>query len=505
MVDKSEITQEAEVKQAVPYLKQRKQLAVAFIVCGVFLIGLIVFAFVNLPKFQTNQSIGHLLKAYESVQEIDHYINIQAQGGQINQSFLKEKINAVSSNLDKVKSQQARDVQVIWQAFEKQLAEQNAAVVLVNDAIQLKLRLDATSASLYQSLSLLAGQLSESRAVSIETVRYIDQLANSVVRLNANINRVMSSQSQVEIKTISNLTESLSTVQKGLNVLLMGSPVDAVQSMKGLLEEENIIEAQFVFNQLARDTTSLIKDARGIVLLNQMKVQLQEEKDQIQTLLQSSIDEAYEHQQSYLKVTNQSVFWLSIIAAIGIGLFFIVFALLFLRLNKSRLFVVSEKDAREQRIDEVMKVLAEFVTLKARLLPQLEIVSSLNNESSRILMKGREVKETSSEISTVMKSMERTYEYLEQAFTHDISLLKQDGQHVDLELVRATLKKQLEFFIVRKKELMNIKQSSVLVEEFFADVVSNTNDSVIAYRAVEQELILVISEIDQLNRSLKEK
>lgn len=504
VIEKSEEVNSVKKPAVTPYQKQRRQLAIAFFVCGIFLVGFIVFAFISLPKYQTNQNVAHLSNAYEAIRDIDHYIDVQAQGGSLNEAFLKEKVAEASNSLNKVSGNEAANVQMVWAEFKNQLSERNVTLNTMNDAIQLKLRADSASQSLYQDLTNVSHQLSESRSVSVETVRYLDQLANSVVRLHANISKVINSQSQVEIKAIAELTDSLSVVQKGLNVLLMGSPAEGIQSMKGLLEEESLIEAQFVFNQLARDVSSLIKDASGIVMLNQVKAHIQEEKDKIQTLLQSTIDNAYISQQEYIKVTNHSVFLISLTASIGIILFFIIFAFLFLRLNRSRLFVVSEKDAKEQRIDEVMRVVDNFITLRNRLLPQLGIVSSLSNESEQILNKGREVRQLSTGMSTIVKDMDRTYEYLEQAFTHDLSLLKQDDQRINLEELRVTLKKQLKFFMDRKDELMNIKQTSALMDEFFANVVNNTNDSVIAYREVEQELMLIISEIDQLNRSLKE-
>lgn len=487
-----------------PYEKQKKQLAVTFVIFGLLLVGFIIFAFVSLPKYQTNQNVEHLSKAYDAVRDIDYYIGVQAQGGRLNDALLQEKIQSVTDSLNQVTGEDAKSVQIIWSGFKKQLSEQNVAFETMNDAIQLKLRVDNASQSLYQNLSFVSNQLSDARSVSVETVRYIDQLANSIVRLNANINNVINSRSQVEIKTISDLTESLAVVQKGLNVLLVGSPADAVQSIKGSLEEESIIESQFIFNQLARDVSQLVKDASGIVMLNQMKMRLQEEKDHIQTLLQSTIDNAYVSQQEYIKITNHSVFLISLVASIGTVLFFIIFSFLFLRLNKSRLSIASEKDARGQRIDEVMGIIDRFMVLRTRLLPQLEIVASLNNESDHILNKGREVRQAATSFNHLVKDMDRTYEYLEQAFTHDLALLRQDGQNINLDDLRTTLKKQLQFFTDRKTELMKMKQCSILIDEFFANVVSNTNDSVVAYREVEQELMLIISEIDQLNRDLKE-
>ena len=504
MIEESEAVITASQPVRNPYEKQRKQLSVTFFVFGILLIGFIVFAFISLPKYQMNQNVEHLSRAYDAIREIDNYISVQTQGGRLNESQLKEKIQSVTDNLNRVTGDDADNVQVIWSGFKNQLSEQNVALDTVNDAIQLKLRVDSASQSLYQNLSTVSNQLSEARSVSLETVRYIDQLANSVVRLHANITRVINSQSQVEIKTISELTDSLSVVQKGLNVLIMGSPADAVQSIKGTLEEENIIESQFIFNQLARDVSNLVKDASGIVMLNQMKTRLQEEKDHIQSLLQSTIDNAYATQQEYIKVTNQSVFLISLVASIGTVVFFIIFSFLFLRLNKSRLSIASEKDARGQRIDEVMAIVERFIVLHNRLLPQLEIVSSLNNESDRILRKGREVRQSATSFNHLVKDMDSTYEYLEQAFTHDLALLKQDGQNLNLEELRTTLKRQLQFFTERKEELMKMKQCSLLIDEFFSNVVSNTNDSVVAYREVEQELMLIISEIDQLNRDLKE-
>lgn len=504
MIEESEAVITASQPVRNPYEKQRKQLAITFFIFGILLVGFIVFAFISLPKYHSNHDVEYLSEAYDAIRDIDGYISVQTQGGHLNDALLKEKIAIATDRLSQVKSDDAKKVQIIWTGFKKQLSEQSVALDTMNDAIQLKLRVDSASQTLYQNLSNVSNQLSEERSVSLETVRYIDQLANSVVRLHANITRVLNSQSQIEIKTISELTDSLSVVQKGLNVLMMGSPADAVQSIKGLLEEESIIESQFVFNQLAKDVYSLVKDASGIVMLNQMKVRIQEEKDQIQMLLQSTIDQAYVHQQEYIKVTNHSVFLISLVASIGTVLFFVIFSFLFLRLNKSRLTLVSEKDARGQRIDEVMSVIERFMVLRTRLLPQLEIVASLNNESDRILNKGREVRQSATSFSHLVKDMESTYEYLEQAFTHDLALLKQDEHQIHLETLRTTLKKQLQFFIERKKELMNMRQCTILIDEFFLNVVSNTNDSVIAYRQVEQELKLIISEIDQLNRDLKE-
>ncbi|MGL4674156.1 MAG: hypothetical protein ACRCXK_04785 [Wohlfahrtiimonas sp.] len=504
MIEESEAVITASQPVQNPYEKQRKQLAVTFFVFGILLVGFIVFAFISLPKYQTNQNVEHLSEAYDAIRDIDNYISVQTQGGRLNDALLKEKIAIATDRLNQVTGDDAKNVQVIWSGFKKQLSEQAVAFDTMNDAIQLKLRVDSASQSLYQNLITVSNQLSEARSVSLETVRYIDQLANSVVRLHANITRVINSQSQVEIKTISELTDSLAVVQKGLNVLMMGSPSEAVQSIRGSLEEENIIESQFVFNQLARDVSHLVKDASGIVMLNQMKVRLQEEKDRIQGLLQSTIDQAYISQQEYIKVTNQSVFLISLVASIGTVLFFTIFSFLFLRLNKSRLSLASEKDARGQRIDEVMAIVERFMVLRARLLPQSEIVASLNNESDRILNKGREVRQSAISFSRLVKDMDRTYEYLEQAFTHDLALLKQDERKVNLEELRTTLKKQLQFFIERKIELANMKQCSILIDEFFSNVVNNTNDSVVAYREVEQELMLIISEIDQLNRDLKE-
>lgn len=504
MAEESEAVIAANQPVRNPYEKQRKQLAVAFFVFGILLTGFIVFAFISLPKYQTNQNVEHLSQAYDAIRDIDDYISVQMQGGHLNETLLKDKIQSVTDSLHQVTNDEAHNVQVIWGGFKKQLSEQTIALDTMNDAIQVKLRVDSASQSLHQNLSMVSNQLSEDRSVSVETVRYIDQLANSVVRLHANISRVINSQSQIDIKTIAELTESLSVVQKGLNVLIMGSPADAVQSIKGSLEEESIIESQFVFNQLARDVSNLVKDASGIVMLNQMKTRLQEEKDHIQSLLQSTMDHAYVSQQNYIKMTNQSVFLISLLASIGTVLFFIIFSFLFLRLNQSRLSIASEKDARGQRIDEVMAIAARFIVLRNRLLPQLEIVGLLNNESDRILHKGREVRQSATSFNHLVKNMDRTYEYLEQALTHDLALLKQDGQSHNLEELRTTLKRQLQFFIERKEELLNMKQCAILIDEFFANVVSNTNDSVVAYREVEQELMLIISEIDQLNRDLKE-
>lgn len=487
-----------------PYEKQRKLLTRAFFVFGVLLVAFIVFAFVSLPKYQANQDVEKLSQAYEAIRDIDNYINVQTQGGRLSEMLLKEKIESVTDNLNSVTHDGVENVQLIWHGFKQQLSEQTIALDTMNDAIQLKLRVDSAAQSLYQNLSSVSNQLSEARSVSLETVRYIDQLANSVVRLHANITRVINSQSQIDIKTIAELTESLSVVQKGLNVLMMGSPADAVQSIKGFLEEESIIESQFVFNQLARDVASLVKDASGIVMLNQMKSRLQEEKDHIQSLLQSTIDQAYVSQQEYIKAINQFVFLISLIASVGTVVFFIVFSFLFLRLNRSRLTIASEKDARGQRIDEVMAIAERFIVLRDRLLPQLSIVTSLNDESDRILYKGREVRQSATSFNHLVKDMGRTYEYLEQALTHDLALLKQDGQSLNLEELRTTLKRQLQFFTERKEELIKMKQCSILIDEFFANVVNNTNDSVVAYREVEQELMLIISEIDQLNRDLKE-
>lgn len=504
MIEENEAVNTANHPVHNPYEKQRKQLSVAFFVFGLLLIGFIVFAFISLPKYQTNQNVEHLSQAYDSIRDIDNYISVQTQGGHLNEALLKEKIQSVTDSLNQVTNDEAHNVQVIWGGFKKQLSEQTIALDTMNDAIQIKLRVDSASQSLHQNLSMVSNQLSEARSVSLETVRYIDQLANSVVRLQANIMRVLNSSSQIDIKTIAELTESLSVVQKGLNVLIMGSPADAVQSIKGSLEEENIIESQFVFNQLARDVSKLVKDASGIVMLNQMKTRLQEEKDHIQSLLQATIDHAYVSQQDYIKRTNHSVFLISLVASIGTVLFFIIFSFLFLRLNKSRLSIASEKDARGQRIDEVMAIAERFVILRNRLLPQLEIVGSLNNESDRILHKGREVRQSATSFNHLVKDMDRTYEYLEQALTHDLALLKQDGQGYNLEELRTTLKRQLQFFTERKSELAKMKQCAILIDEFFSNVVSNTNDSVVAYRQVEQELMLIVSEIDQLNRDLKE-
>lgn len=492
------------VGKITPYEKQRKQLAVAFLICGILLVSFIVFAFVSLPKYQTNQNVAYLSKAYDSISDIDYYISVQAQGGRLNEELLKDKILAVTENLKHISGDQASDIRSIWKNFHKQLSEQNITLQTLNDAIQLKLRADNASVSLHNQLVMISQELSESRSVSVETVRYIDQLANSVIRLQSNISRVINSRSQVEIKTIAELTESLTNVQKGLNTLVIGSPADAVQSMKGSLEEERIIESQFIFNQLARDVSHLITDASGIVRLNQMRENLQEEKDKIQNILQTTIDEAYATQQEYIKITNKSVFWISILASVGTVLFFILFAYLFLRLNKSRVSIALEKDDREQRIDEVMLVVEKFVTLRTRLLPQLEILSALNADSDNILQKGRSVRQSSASFSALVKGMESTYDYLEQAFAHDLALLDQDSSSANLEELKATLSNQLKFFTDRKEELMNAKQCSTIIDEFFASVISNTNDSVIAYREVEHELLLIISEIEQLNRDLKE-
>lgn len=486
------------------YEKQRKQLATAFLLCGIFLVGFVIFAFMSLPKYQANQNVEYLSKAYETIRDIDYYISIQSQGGHLNDDVLKEKIEATTSSLNKVTTNDVTNVKIIWQEFRKLVSDQNFALNTINDAIQIRLRVNASSQSLYHNLMSVSEQLSSAGSVSLETVRYVDQLANSVNGLHANIARMLNSRTQIEIKTIAELTDSLSSVQKGLNVLIIGSPPEAIQSLKGSIEEENIIESQFVFNQLARDVSDLIQDASGIVILNQMKIRLQEEKDKIQNILQITIDKAYQTQQEYITTTNQSVFLISMVASFGTVTFFILFAFLFLRLNKSRLFIASEKDAREQRIDEVMLVLDKFIILRERLLPQLEIVSSLNNEGDNILQKGREVRGAADSFSSLVKSMDSTYKYLEQSFTHDLALLKQENIKINVEELRDTLKKQLKFFIERKEELDNMKHCSILMDEFFANVVSNTNDSVMAYREVEQELMLIISEIDQLNRGLKE-
>lgn len=484
------------------YQQQRKYLAVAFFLCGIFLVGFIIFAFVSLPKYQTNQNVEHLSKAYETIREIDYYVSIQAQGGQLSNDVLHEKIDETTKILNKIDSHDVDNVKSVWNEFRVLISDRSYAFNSLNNAIQLRLRADTASTSLYKILMMVSEQLSITGSVSLETIRYVDQVANAVSGLHTNISTVLNSQSKVEIQTIAELTESLSLVQRGLNTLMMGMPAEGIQSLKGALEEENIIESQFIFNQLARDVYDLIQDASGIVLLNQMKVRLQEEKDKIQNILQQTIDNAYLSQQEYIETTNRSVFLISLIASIGTVIFFIIFAFLFLRLNKSRLFIASEKDARDQRITEVMRVLDKFVILRERLLPQLEIVSSLNNESDRILQKGRKVRESTEGFANAIKDMDHTYEYLEQSLTHDLSLIKTDV--VDLEELRTTLKKQLKFFLERKEQLVNMKQGSLLVDEFFIDVVSNTNDSVTAYREVEQELMLIISEIDQLNRGLKE-
>ncbi|GAA5097518.1 hypothetical protein [Wohlfahrtiimonas larvae] len=487
-----------------PYEKQRKQIAMAFFVFGILLVGFIIFAFISLPKYQTNQDVEKLSQAYDAIRDIDSYISVQTQGGHLSETLLKDKIQSVTDILNSVASDEVHNVQVIWNGFKQQVSEQSITLDTMNDAIQLKLRVDSASQSLYQTLLSVSQQLSEARSVSLETVRYIDRLANSVVNLHANITRMINSQSQMDIKTISELTDSLSVVQKGLNVLMLGSPADAIQSIKGTLEEENIIESQFIFNQLARDVSNLIKDASGIMMLNQMKTRLQEEKDHIQSLLQATIDHAYVSQQSYIQVTNQSVFLISLVASIGTVLFFIIFSFLFLRLNRSRLSIASEKDARGQRIDEVMAIVERFIILRNRLLPQLSIITSLNDESERILNKGREVRQSATSFNYLVKEMERTYDYLEQALTHDLSLLKQGELNANLDELRTTLKGQLQFFTEQKKELIGMKHCSLLIDEFFSNVVSNTNDSVVAYREVEEELMLIISEIDQLNRDLKE-
>ncbi|WP_018123031.1 hypothetical protein [Wohlfahrtiimonas chitiniclastica] len=487
-----------------PYEKQRKQLTIAFFICGLFLVGLIVFAFMRLPKYESNQDVAHLSTVYDAVRDIDHYIDIQAQGGHIEEAFLKARMQTISENLQKVEGIDANNVLNIWQNFQQQLAEQNNALNVVNNAIRLKQRADAASQSLYQDLSGVSSQLSDARSVSLETIRYIDQLANAVVRLHANLTRVINSQAKVDIQTISELTDSLSVVQKGLNVLMMGSPQEGVQSIRGSLEEESILEAQFVFNQLARDVSSLIKDARGLVLLNQMRTKLQDEKDTIQRLLQTTIDTAYEGQQAYIQSMNQYVRLISLIVAGGIVLFFLIFAFLFLRLNRARLSILFEKDVKDQRIVQVMAVVDHFVTLRERLMTQLDLVASLNNESDRILAKGREVRESSHSISDIIKEMQNTYDYLEQAFSHDLSLVKKGGDE-HLETLRSTLKKQLAYFTERKDKIADVKQTAWMIEAFFSSVVSNTNDSVVAYREVEQELMLIISEIDQLNRGLKEE
>ena len=502
MTENNSIINIENPKNTTLYEQQRKYLAVAFFLCGIFLVGFIVFAFVSLPKYQTNQNIVHLSKAYETIREIDYYVNIQAQGGHLSDEVLKEKIALTTDTLNKIESGDAANIKSIWNEFRVLISDRSYALNSVNNAIQLRLRADTASNSLYKILTTVSEQLSTTGSVSLETIRHVDQLANATISLHANITRVMSSRSQVEIKTISELTDNLSHVQKGLNILVVGSPVEGIQSLKGSLEEESIIESQFIFTQLARDVTELIQDASGIVLLNQMKVRLQEEKDKIQNALQQMIDDAYDSQQEYIQTTNQSVFYISLIASIGTVAFFTIFAFLFLRLNKSRLFIASEKEAKEQKIDEVMRVLDKFIILRERLLPQLEIVSSLNNESDRILQKGRKVRESTEGFANALKSMDHTYEYLEQSLTHDLSLIKTDT--VNLEELRITLKKQLKFFLERKEQLVKMKQGSLLVDEFFMDVVSNTNDSVIAYREVEQELMLIISEIDQLNRGLKE-
>lgn len=497
-----ETTNDSVINDA-PYAKQRKQLAIAFVLCGFFLVSLVVFAFVSLPKYKASADIEHLQKAYDAIREIDYYIEAQSQGGRLNESVLKDKIEIVTSSLADVEGRDAREVKTVWLGFKEQLSGQNATFAVINDAIQLRLRVDRSSTSLQQTLITLALQFSESRAVSIETVRYIDQLSNSIVRLHANILNIISSQSQVDIKTISALTESLAGVQKGLNTLLVGSPADAVQSIKGFLEEESLIEAQFVFNQLAKDGTSLVQDARGIVFLNQMRTQLQTEKDTIQRLLQSSIESAYTSQQNYIETINQMVFRLSLMASIAAVLFFTLFAFLFLRLNKSRLSIEFEKNVKTQRVDDVLRVVDDFVLLKSRLLPQLEIFSALNNESDRILQKGREVKESSKTMNSLLKETEHTYDYLEQALSHDISLIRNNSE-ISLDDLKSTLRKQLEFFKERRKVVADFKHTAVIVDGFFSNVVSNVNDSIIAYREVEQGLMFMISEIDQLDRSLKE-
>lgn len=505
MIETTENTVGTNQSTMTPYDKQRKHLAIAFFVCGVFLIGFIVFAFISLPKYKSNQDVVHLSKAYAAIRDIDYYINLQGQGGQLNNDFLKEKIDSATTNLNRLTDDaQADAVKMIWGEFQQQIVKQNRTFSDINAALLLKRRVESTSLTLYQTLTTVSHQLSEGRSVSVETIRYIDQLANSVIKLNANILRIVNSQSNIEIKLISELTDSLTTVQKGLNSLMIGIPTEGVQSIKGLLEEESIIESQFIFNQLAKDVTDLIQDASGIVALNQIKVRLQEEKDKIQMLLQSTIDRAYTAQQHYIEVTNQSVFLISLLASVGTIMFFLIFSLLFLRLNKSRLSIASEKYVKEQRIDEVMNVIEKFIVLRDRLLPQLEIVASLNNESDNVLHKGREVKSASSSFNQLIKDMEYTYECLEQAFSHDLALLKVENCANSLVELRVTLKKQMKFFIERKHDLINMKQCSILMDDFFSSVISNTNESVMAYREVEKELMLIISEIDQLHRDLKE-
>ncbi len=562
MIDEMETSPVETIETQLKENERRKsrinRFVLFFIVLGVVLTVSIVVAFLSLPKYQASQEVKQLQKVYPEIDRLSQLIQQQEQGANISVEVIKQQTERLEKLINALTVKDAKLIQTQWKNLKSNFEQLQGTLRDINELLQLRYRVDIGTKSLNQIFTNLSSEFSQSRSVSLETVRHIDVLSGLSQRLNANIYGLLSSQSNVDLQIISDMTDSLNQLQKALNVLRVGDPSEGIQGLQGLLQEEMLNEAQFIFNELANSGNYLIHNAKNIIILNELKQSLQKEKNLIQNVLQSSIDIAYSEQEQYINQTNNVVFFIAVIASIAIGFFFFLCVFIYYRINYSSRKVLYDKNKFEKQFVEVIGSLREvgalsnesgsipeeissiedvsnikgniaqvvrgkdkeINTLKetvrnlkvsiehiksvvqlnvSELSNYAQIITVLNEESEVIVDQGKDTRQSCVALVDTMKKVKETFNYLAQAFSYDAALLKKIGiEHESINELKDTLMKQKAFFEVKNKESQSLGHELSDVETFFASVIKNLSDATSAYREVEKNLNQIISQLEQV-------
>ncbi len=268
-----------------------------------------------------------------------------------------------------------------WAQFETTLDLLNQQQSFFIAMPQKEKRVDKETNALYNLLNQFALRAAESGSYSTETIHEVGRLALDAQKISAEFDRILL-MPQIPVNAVANLNSHLQNIQKQFDLLLSGDPISGIQSLRGSIDEETIIEAQSIFSYLLKHVGDLLANIPELTTIKQLTQETQLQKNKFIQSVENEINKIYQSE-------NNLQYHLKIISSLIIAAFLclmIVFTITWTLLKHKTVTLkydaYSEKERSERHERAILRLINEIDTLAKG---DLTTVLSVTEDSTGIV------------------------------------------------------------------------------------------------------------------------
>ncbi len=229
-----------------------------------------LFYYSQMPRYESSPEVADLSEVYEKYAQLDKMLTFSSyhdyeryHHGEVITEI--EELDSIFQEKIANRWPQYDSFYKRWRNFKSQLINELPEAELVHRLAYFESRLSLDLEQFIALLDQFVEDLVAKRTITIETIREAEGLLVNAHKISGSLNRLLSANFSAKTDALARLTEEINALQSGIIALYEGVPVKGVQSLQGMLEEEQLNEVEYVFSALSEDLNDIVINIPQIV------------------------------------------------------------------------------------------------------------------------------------------------------------------------------------------------------------------------------------------------